>query len=80
MNNYLEIKLINIQGLTQVKLLDLINIMNPYTILCITETHQKYEHLQIPTEIKCIYSHRKMDDKKGGGLLIMYKNNQNLIF
>lgn len=55
----LNIKLINIQGLTKVKLIQLLNILDTNTILCTTETHKKYDGLQIPKDVKFIHKHRK---------------------
>ena len=42
------------------------------TILCITETHQKYLKVNITDKIINVglHSFRKIEDKKGGGLEI----------
>ena len=43
-------------------------------ILCLTETQQKIDRFEFSKGIKSIANMRKKEDKKGGGLLIMYKN------
>ena len=45
-------------------------------IYCLTETQQKYDRLSISQGIAKIESHRENKDKKGGGLMILYKENQ----
>ena len=47
-------------------------------IYCITETQQKLENVNIPESLTHIYSHRNIDDRKGGGLSIMFKRNINI--
>ena len=70
-----NISLINIQGLTKPKLLELETLMRKNCdILCLTETQQKYDKLEFAQGIKNIANMRNKNDKKGGGLLIMYKN------
>ena len=45
-------------------------------IYCLTETQQKYDRLSISQGIAKIESHRENKDKKGGGLMILYKENK----
>ena len=72
-NTPLEINLLNVQGLTHAKWLELESFITFSSILCITETHQKIFKFNIPDKILHIHSFRKEGDKKGGGLSILMK-------
>ena len=73
-NSQLEIKLINIQGLTQVKTTEIEGEIKENTIFCVTETQNKYQKTHVHENVSCLHSWRDSDDKKGGGLLILYRN------
>ena len=69
-----NISLINIQALAKTKLLKLETFMrNNCDISCLTETQQKYDKLEFSQGIRNI-ANMKKNDKKGGGLLVMYKD------
>ena len=73
----LELSLINIQGLTQQKQLEIEGQITPNTIMCLTETQHKYIKVNISNNITEIHSHRDKSDRKGGGLSIMMTKNVN---
>ena len=73
------LNLINIQGLTKPKLAELEEMFSEQCdILCITETHQKLDKLETDKSLIRIESMRKANDKKGGGLMILYKRNSGI--
>ena len=65
--------LLNIRGITKIKIVQLLNSLREYknNIICITETHEKYEKVDIPERYKRIVKRRDVDDKKGGGLMVL---------
>lgn len=68
-----RIKVINIQGLTKVKVHEIEDMMKDQkSIICLTETQQKYEKIQFTKGIMKKESMREKDDKKGGGITILY--------
>ena len=46
--------------------------MNKHKILCLTETHQKVDGLNLSKGLLKIKSHRERTDKKGVGLMVIY--------
>lgn len=67
------------QGLTQVKQCEIEKLITDNTILCLTETQQKYMKVNISENLKFIDSTRDEADKKGGGLCIMHRKNNSLV-
>ncbi len=67
-----EVKMINSQGLTQAKYMELEREIKKETLMCIVET-QKVEDIIIAGDIKAISSMRGVDDRRGGGLMMMYQ-------
>ena len=69
--------LINIRSITAIKLLELMKAVesetdeNDIKLLCITETHERFDKVEIPKGYKCVVSRREMHDKKGGGLMVI---------
>ena len=62
------------QGLTRGKLFEVEEILkNQCDVICLTETHQKTEKLEISKGIEKVECMRKLQDKKGGGLLVLWK-------
>ena len=67
--------LVNVQGLTKPKLIELEQLLRTdCDLMCLTETQQKYEKLELSSGIEKVDSMREEKDKKGGGLLLMYKS------
>ena len=65
---------LNVQGLTEGKLFEVQKILAKHCeIMCLTETQQKRDKLVIEEGVKKIESMRELEDKKGGGLLILWK-------
>ena len=75
----LRIKLINIQGLTQIKTTEIESETLEDTIFCITETQHKFQRTHIHKSMQSLCSWREERDTKGftqgftKGLMIMYK-------
>ena len=70
----IQINLVNVQGLTRSKLLDLEDILKTdCDIMCLTETQQRSEKYDVSDGIEMVERMREVKDKKGGGLRIMYK-------
>ena len=73
--------MINIQGLTKAKYLeveDILNEENTNNIICITETQQKIDKTVESKGVKKHIAMRNMDDKKGGGLMILYREEEKM--
>ena len=70
----LNVKCINIQGLTNVKITELENIINKDTLLCLTETQLKIDKVKISEGLKYVENMRESQDKKGGGLMMLWRN------
>ena len=69
----LSLLMINIRGITNHKMTELIDTtteLNPW-LLCITETHEKYQKVELPNGIDNFVKRRKENDKKGGGLMVI---------
>ena len=71
-----EIGLVNVQGLTNTKAIDITQFLREKCdIMCLTETQLKYDKVGFPAGIERVESMREFKDKKGGGLLILFKKN-----
>ena len=75
----MHIKLLNVQGLAKTKLCKVENlVMNEYDIVCLTETQLKIDKVLISDHLKSYMSMRKENEQKGGGLLVIHKNNSEI--
>ena len=75
----LNVELLNVQGLTAVKAVELQEVVGEETelvLLCLTETQQKYKKVDFREDIQCVEKMREMDDKKGGGLTALMRKRQ----
>ena len=70
--SYIKNNLINVQGLTQTKVIELEDMLRQNEITCLTETQQKIEKNRFKNSAGSMTMRRKKE-KKGGGLMIMYK-------
>ena len=73
----LEICLLNVQGLSQTKMTEIESLLtspSKFRIFCIIETHQLINKMRIADNTEEIHSFRDKNDKKGGGLQILWKN------
>ena len=76
----MKVKLINIQGLTKEKGVEVEELLlkeNDYeiNILCLVETHQKYKKVDFSDDVINVDKMRKLEDKKGGGLTVLMNRN-----
>ena len=73
----LRMDLINVQGLTDTKAIELRRRMNEgkkeneVRIGCLVETHEKYRRFEWGNQMLEINQMRDINDKKGGGLMII---------
>ena len=73
------ISLLNVQGLTNTKIIDIANLMKMENkIMCLTETQLKYGKVDIPDGIEKVERMREHKDKKGGGLLILFQKSSGI--
>ena len=56
------------------KAIELESLFGNNDILCLTETQQKLEKINFSKIVKYVTSMRDVKEKKGGGLMILYKN------
>ena len=75
-----KIFLLNIQGLTQVNTSEIEELLdsNTYKILCLTETQQKRDTDKLKETTVAISEMRNIEDRKGGGLMVLHKNWENI--
>lgn len=72
----LVIHLLNIQGLTRAKQIEIMDLIKEEgAIICLTETQQKIEKITWTDCIEKVEKMRNVQDKKGGGLLMAFKKN-----
>ena len=72
----IELKLINIQGLSKHKVIEVENLVNQQTILCLTETQQRVDITNWNNDYTTYVSMRGKEDKKGGGLMMLHRNDE----
>ena len=75
-NNKMEIKVINVQGLSRTKIIEIEKLINENTLLCLTETQQKLDNNIFSKGIEYEISMRSKEDRKGGGVMLIRKNKQ----
>ena len=74
-----KIRLINVQGLTDDKVVDLSKLMKKEdTLLCLTETHHKFIRKRFNDKYKQIEKFRGDNEKKGGGLMVVYSEKNDI--
>ena len=76
-NNHVMVNMLNVQYLTQRKLLEIENHMTNKDIFLLLETHKKRNELKIEPMNRCIQKFREIGDKKGGGFMILWKDKIN---
>ena len=72
------IKLINIQGLTNIKYTELVKEINTNSIICLTETQKKIDNIKTSSDIQTLSSMRKVSERKGGVLMILYQKQDDI--
>ena len=75
-NESSQFYLLNIRGINAVKSVQLFhNVrLNECDVLFLTETHERYQKVEIPKPYSFVSRWRDENDKKGGGLLIVTGN------
>ena len=68
----INMKLINIQGVTKCKIPEIEKLIESQTILCLTETQQKLDSLTWHNNYNKYVSMRNKGAKKCGGLMILH--------
>ena len=76
-----QVLFLNVQGLTQSKLIEIEKeVINDKTrIICLVEMHQLRDNLYFSNNIGYTAKYRNEDDKKGGGILLLWNKNLNNI-
>ena len=74
-NKNIVVNMLNVQYLTQSKLIEIETHMSNDDIFFLLETHQKRNQLKIKPVNRCLQKFRLPEDKKGGGFMILWKNN-----
>ena len=75
-SEHFTIHLLNIQGFTRAKQIEIEDLAKQDGVLvCLTETQQKYDKIALTKGISKVERMRDVLDKKGGGLLIAFKEN-----
>ena len=74
----MKTKLLKIQGLTKAKAIEIEQLLDKNVILCLTETQQKVDSVNFSKGIQYETSMRRYDDKKGGGLMILYRESNDI--
>ena len=66
--------MINIRGISKLKFADLMNSEHSgnSNVICIFETHEKFQKIGISSSHEVFASRRDLEDKKGGGLLVLF--------
>ena len=73
----MNVWLLNIRGITESKLTQLMDSLKDYpnNLICLTETHEKFGKVNVPCGYSQIVKRRDSEDKKGGGLMILIDKN-----
>ena len=69
-------KLLNIQGLTKTKIIEIERLLNKQTVLFLTETQQKFDKTNLSPAYLKYMSMRDQQEKKGGGLMMIISKEQ----
>ncbi|XP_068205230.1 uncharacterized protein PF3D7_1120000-like [Palaemon carinicauda] len=80
-NKKISFKIINIQGLTKQKYMEMESLLNDsfdINIVVLTETQQKIDKINISDGTIKKESMRDFKDKKGGGLMVIYKDDKDI--
>lgn len=75
-----EMKMINIQGFTNCKYLEIHEQIQPRCMVCLTETQKKVDDIRVAQGVKILSSMREMEERKGGGIMILYREEENFYF
>ena len=76
-NRYM-IKCLNVQGLTNQKYAEIFGEMGEKVVMCLTETQKKVNNIRTGKHLEVIESMRDIEDRKGGGLMVLYEEKEDL--
>ena len=79
-NNIFDINLLNVQGLSQPKMIEIEQLLcvNDTSIFCLTETHQTRNTIKMNDDIQILSKMRNIKEKKGGGLMLLWNKNNGI--
>ena len=72
------IKCLNVQGLTNQKYLEIYDEVERRVVMCLTETQKKVNNIRTADHLKIIESMREMEDRRGGGIMVIYEEENGL--
>ena len=75
-NNYLTYNILNIQSLTQAKMIEVEEIVNEENVFLLTETHKRDGRIRNANGLGIIHKTRKRESKKGGGIMAVWKEDE----
>ena len=70
--------MINVQGITQAKVIDIEKLLEDNCVMCLTETQEKVRKVKISDNIEVMESMREVQDRKGGGIMVLHRKNKNV--
>ena len=73
-----QMKLINIQGLSQHKVNEIEDLVTDNSLLCLTETQQTLDKTKWTKDLNMYASMRGKNERKGGGLMLLFKDQENV--
>ena len=73
-----QMKLINIQGLSQHKVNEIEDLVTDNSLLCLTETQQTLDKTKWSKDLNIYASMRGKNERKGGGLMLLFKDQENV--
>ena len=77
--NVVKIQVVNVQGLTQTKVIDIEKLLGDNCVMCLTETQEKIRKVKISDNIEVMESMREVQDRKGGGIMVLYRKNKKIL-
>lgn len=66
--------------MTNEKLSEVYQEIQTHSILCLTETQKKIDNIRTSDQIKVISKMREVDERKGGGLMVLYREEEDFYF
>ena len=75
----IKMKLLNVQSLSQAKMIEIEDDLDRETIYFLTETHKRDNSIRFKDSTNSIHKIREINDKKGGGLMMVWQAKLELI-
>ena len=70
------VKVVNVQGLTKTKGMEIEELINDNSIVCLTETQKKIRDVNFSETFEVIDNMREEKDRKGGGIMVLYRKDR----